>query len=368
MRRRWLFPLLGLLLLVAAAWLMSLGDTEGERIERRVVSFPRYPKSEERARLRERSIPIPVPDTGTGDPPREPVRRDPVLAALPPGEGGTAMVIEANALVHSPIGQLLLGCLRRKGGRDFLGQIQEELGFDPLQDLDRIAFSGDNEDDDELMLLSGDFRDFGQEIPSGDERASYGRFGEIYTRSGEAAFATWNGQMLIVGDRVDALRAAIDRMEGRAPDRPPALGEEDAFGELYGKIGVSGLEKLLEGADPEFSAPILRAVNRVDLHLDAQNDVAMVASLRGIDAGQMRDLAKTLGSALSLARVGAYAKGERDLGELLDLASISPRGDGSFTAEIALPMAFLEKKLAFCREPGERAAGDDADSLPGTVP
>jgi hypothetical protein len=75
---------------------------------------------------------------------------------------------------------------------------------------------------------------------------------------------------------------------------------------------------------------------------------------RGPDGEKVTDW-EVLGAALSLARLKAQADVDEKLSELLDYARVSPGGTG-FSLELALPMAFLDKHLAFCREPSLAAA------------
>jgi len=61
-----------------------------------------------------------------------------------------------------------------------------------------------------------------------------------------------------------------------------------------------------------------------------------------------------------MARVQAQAGGQRDVAELLDYARVVPSGQ-TFTMELALPQAFLERYLAQC---GRRAPGPPPASGP----
>jgi len=76
---------------------------------------------------------------------------------------------------------------------------------------------------------------------------------------------------------------------------------------------------------------------------------------------KVTDLGKSLGAALSLARVKAQAEGDKDLAQLLDFANVQPDGS-SFKLEMAVPLAVLKDRLAFCRE--ERQAAEAAKTAP----
>ena len=162
--------------------------------------------------------------------------------------------------------------------------------------------------------------------------------------------------MILFGDTEQELKDALDRIEGRSPAAPPPLDESETYGEVYGVLGSDLLDKVLSQSQPEIAARLKEAARKVSLHVSAMGDVGIVADVEGADEQQAGDLARSLGAALSLGRIKAQAQDEKDLAELLDLAKVSPGGT-SFQVELALPMAFLERHLAFCR------AGPDAGTL-----
>ncbi|MFP2907661.1 hypothetical protein ACLESD_21950, partial [Pyxidicoccus sp. 3LFB2] len=289
--------------------------------------------------------------------------RDPLLAALPRGKGRTAVVIEANALRHSPIGELLLDCLMRDGGKQ-LNEFREKSGVDPLQDLDRMVIT------DEGMMLSGNFananfKDLSRDAVSMD----YGQGARVYEpqRGQEEpgrkridlrpAMGVWNNQLLMFGQSADGIKAAIDRVEGRGPEEEPLIGEGSTYGEMYGVLSVEQLAKLLPPEQAELAQRLRDVAQNVELHVDASSDVALVAEVRGSDAAKVTDLGKSLGAALSLARMKAQAEGEKEVAQLLDFARVQPSGD-TFKLEMAVPLDAIKERLAFCKE--ERQAVDGA--------
>jgi hypothetical protein len=91
------------------------------------------------------------------------------------------------------------------------------------------------------------------------------------------------------------------------------------------------------------------ALQRIELHVDASDDVALTADATGPVPGDVADLGKTLGTALALGRVKAQADGDQVLADLLSLAVVSPHGrEGRFTFDLALPMDVLKKHLGPC--------------------
>lgn len=293
----------------------------------------------------------PLPFTAAADP-EHTRRRDPLMSALPGGKGGTVLVIEANAIRHSPIGELLVQCFADRGRGDPMAQFQEQSGIDLLKDLDRIAIT------EKGMIVSGNFQNarwdqsFGQVHSSsyGDQAAIYSPAPHALPDGGQAepTLGIWNGQMIIIGESGDDVRGAVDRVEGRAPVGSPAIPEESSYGEIYGVISAEQLAPLISHQDPALAERLRRVAERIEIHVDTRKDVALVAQVSGSDAAGVSDLGKSLGGMLALARLHLQVRQNPDLAELLDLARIEP-GNGRFNLELALPMEFLEKQLASCR-------------------
>lgn len=356
------FLVLAVVVFAAAALLMWFGQGE-EAIsvnDQPPVEFPRRLRAEEKTRAKaRRTWVVPTPDAGPQG------ASDPLLAALPRGKGKTAVVLEANALRHSPIGELLLECLYRDGGEQ-LRQLEERTGIDPLTDLDRLAIT------DEGLVLSGNFgKAKTDELLGQHGRSNYGDSARIYEfpaqrlladggveRGDGPTLATWGNQMLVVGRDRNGVRDVIDRVEGRGPQEPPVLDETATYGEVYGVIATRTIANALPPEQREIAEQLVRAAGAVELHVDARGDVAVVADVKGEDAQAVSDLGKSLGGALALARMRAQSEGREDLAKLLDFARVRPDGD-AFRMEVALPLDVLKEQLAFCGDPvPEAAAGD----------
>jgi hypothetical protein len=281
-----------------------------------------------------------------------------VLAALPRGKGKTAMVIEANAIRHSPIGELLLECMMRRGGDD-LERFKQETGVDPLKDLDRLVITDDG------LIVSGNFGDKKlKELLSdrGSTNYDYGDGARIFEPTFERNLSDggtvrregprvglWNDQMLVFGRSPDGVKQVIDRVEGRGPDEPPVISEGSTYGEMYGVVSVEQLKKMFPPDQQELALKLAEVAENVELHVDARSDFAMTAQVKGADADKVTDLGKSLGGALSLARMKAQADGEKELAQLLDFAKVKPDGS-EFRLELAVPLDVIKEQLAFCRE------------------
>ncbi|WNG37528.1 hypothetical protein F0U61_30440 [Archangium violaceum] len=359
-RRRGLWLVFAVVLFGLAAWLMLSGQGEEEAPAPQKVAFPNRLRPQERERMeKRRTYVMPVVDAGTEQKPVRP--SDPVLAALPRGKGKTAMVIEANAIRHSPIGELLLECLMNRGGKD-LEQFKQETGVDPLQDLDRMVLTDDG------VIISGNF---GNErlkemlTGRGSTNYDYGDGARLFelqserklpdgtvTRRSGPPVGLWNNQMLVFGRTPDSVKEVIDRVEGRGPDEPPVISEGSTYGEMYGVISVERLKRMLPPDQHELATRLAEVAENVELHMDASSDFAMTAQVKGPNADKVTDLGKSLGGALSLARLKAQSEGDEKLAQLLDFAKVRPEGN-EFRLELAVPLEAIKQQLAFCREQQE---------------
>jgi hypothetical protein len=368
-RRRGLWLVFAVVLFGLAAWLMLSGQGEVEVDPPPTVAFPKRLRPEERQRMESRrTYVMPTVDSGTAADPKPLKPTDPVLAALPRGKGKTAMVIEANAIRHSPIGELLLECMMRRGGDD-LERFKKETGVDPLKDLDRLVIT------DEGLIVSGNFGDKKlKDLLSGrgSTNYDYGDGARIFEPTFERNLSDggtvrrdgprvglWNDQMLVFGRSPDGVKQVIDRVEGRGPDEPPVISESSTYGEMYGVVSVEQLKKMFPPDQQELALKLAEVAENVELHVDARSDFAMTAQVKGSNADKVTDLGKSLGGALSLARMRAQAEGEKELAQLLDFAKVNPDGE-EFRLELAVPLEVIKEQLAFCREQQDSTDSQDA--------
>ncbi|WP_437954926.1 hypothetical protein WME76_25610 [Sorangium sp. So ce119] len=345
--RAWL--LAAVVLLGLAAWLMSRGDSKATAARKPRVEFPRYPKIPEQERNRRRLTLPPPPQT---DPSMERQgRRDPVLTALPTDKATSALVFEASAIKESPAGKLWLDCMLAERGMDSFDELKDELGIDVLEDIDRIAATSGG-----LVVVSGQLGSARLSSLRGSRRA-HGARGALFEEEGRApVVGLWGDGLLLLGRDAEAVEAAIDRLEDKVPPAPPVIPEWASYGDAYGVLSADDLAALLEESQPEIAERLRGAVSQVELHIDASEDVAIVADVTGPMKADIDDLGKTLGTTLSLARLKAQADGEEGLTELLDLARVSPR-EGRFLLDLALPLPMIQKAMSRC---GARYRGDTA--------
>jgi hypothetical protein len=279
------------------------------------------------------------------------------LAALPPLEEAKGLlVLEANALRYSEIGELLLGCLSPSDRRS-LASFKETLGIDPLEDIDRVAFAG------RAVLISGSFG--GLTVPEGG--APYGKSATIYEAPGQS-YAVVGSELMIVSNDPAALRAAIDRAES-PPSGPSPIDEGEAYGEAYGVLSAAAVEQLLKETQPELASRMAGLTDRIQLHLSADQELAFVLDVSGNDAGRISELSRTAAGAIALWRLQAEAEGEHEISELLDFAKVRPAGSDT-RLELAVPVEWLKKQLGSCANPegATPLAPDPSPAAPAASP
>ena len=350
-RRAWLAA--AVLLLVAGAIVLSLGEKEPVRTHAARPAFPSHMREGERKRAHARNtLPLTVP-APPGEPEPEPRLRDPFLVSLPVRADAPVMVLEANALRHSRLGERFVACLLAKDP-DTFARVERELGVDPLKDVDRVGFAGDS------VVVSGFFGDLDRsQLERVGTASSYGQ-GTVYAprEGGGPSVALWGDGLLLLGDEA-SLRQSIDQLEGRAPVPESGIPEDMAYGEAYGVIPGEAVRRVLGAKDPELARRLAEAASRVELHVDAMEDVAAVVRVRGDDGGRLDDLARSIGAAMSVARLEAQATDDRRTADLLEHARVVRR-DGSFHVEMALAADRLEQWFGDCAPPATKTAGPPA--------
>ena len=349
MTRRLRAPLLAAALLLGVAALL-FSSAEGVRPARVRAgpSFPRWLRHEERERLVARQTlprPPPAPEAaGEPDEP-EPPPRDPFLLALPRDPAKALVVLEANALRHSRLGELFVDCVVRRGERDPFEEVRRKMGIDPLKDLDRVAVTPEG------VILFG-FLDRARTDALADWRVTgRGAHGRIWvprrTGADAPAFGAWRGEIIVLGTPA-FVESTLDRLDGGASEGPVLIPEELTYGEAYGVVPGAALESLFPGDQAELGRRFARAASRIELHADAMRDVAVVARVSGADAAAVEDLGTALGAALAVARLQAAAGGHRELYELLEHARVARGGAEGFSLELALPIEIVERWFAGC--------------------
>jgi len=347
---RWPWLVVAALLFAAGAWLMSGSETEKLKKEKK-ITLPRFMTHDERKRNTGRqTIPVlPLPAGPEGAPPPPAQIRDPVLAAMPTSVKSGAVVIEANAIRNSDLGNLMIECVFT-GQADTLERMKD-AGFDPLNSLDRVAVA------DDALMLTGDFSktDF-PTLMRADHQRQFGQNSELYARrlrdggTGQQ-MGVWKGQVLVLGDTEGDVTTVLDRLDGKGDQTSPrVLTQADAYGEMYGVLKPGPLAAGLAEENPALAQLLEEAASSIKLHADVSHDVGVVAEIEGSDPAKTQDLRKALGTALTLAKLQAEAKGNKSAAEVLGFARVAQARPGSanFHLEAGLPYEFLELQLRKC--------------------
>ncbi len=350
-KRRWPWLVAAALLFGLGAWVMS-GTEEENETKAKKVHLPRFMTRDERERNQGRqTLPVlPTPAVAEGAPLLPPQVRDPVLAAMPTSVKNGAVVIEANAIRHSELGNLMIECVFAGKDESVLAGLKD-AGFDPVDKLDRVAVA------DSTLILTGDFSgtDVG-ELINADTRRQFGPNAELFSRSRSDGgvgqpMALWKGQVLVTGDSEEEVTTVLDRLDGKGdPTEKRVLTDEDAYGEMYGIIKPGPLAAALSEENPALAALLDSAASTIKIHADVSHDVGLVADIQGSDPTKTQDLRKALGSALTLAKLQAEAKGNKSAAEVLGFARVSQAKGGfaDFHLEAGIPHEFLEKQLRKC--------------------
>jgi hypothetical protein len=341
--KRAVFLLAALALFSLAAWLMLA--PEPPRARRAAVAFPRYPRSHDiERRERRRTLALPAGaargpasgDLGAAPPPAAAL--DPVHAALPPGN--VQLVIEAGVLRDSPVGRRLLACLSPAQSNE-LRELEVRTGFRPLEQLERVAIAGGAKEGETLLIAEGDFRelDFTLLAPEAGEPETFGERA-LLAEHGDHTLGLWDERLLLLGDTL-SVRDSLARLSGGAPATDLST---EAYGEIYGTVPSEVFSRLLPG---ELGERLRGAADRVLLHVDATEDVLLVAEVHGQQENELSDLGMAIAGALSVARLSAVREKEALLADLLDESRVIP-GSTSFQLEMALPLATIERHLGEC--------------------
>lgn len=343
--KRYSWLLVAVFLLGLAAWFMARGDKPKRTPREAEVDFPRHPKDEEHRRNERRRTLPPARPREDAKGPQVLVKRDPVLVALPTDRKKSTVVFEIAGLRDSPVGKAWLDCLMKRDGKRGLDKFQSEFGINPIEDIERVAVSSAP-----LMIMSvnSDKLKFDQ---AGYSKRSFGSRGAIYQKPpSKEVFATWGDGLVLTGQDQKAVEEAIQRLESDEPVAP-AIPEWSQYGDIYGAISPDELADMLRDEQGELAEKLRKTVERIDLHVDASEDVAIVADVAGPGQDDITDLGKSFGTALSLARIQAQSEENERLAELLDYAAVHPR-DGRFALDVALPFDLL-KEMGPCRKRDE---------------
>lgn len=262
-----------------------------------------------------------------------------------PGRG--FVIFNVGAIGHSELGRKILACRAEKAGEG-LARIREQTGINLTEDVEQVGMM-------QGVVAMGGWLG-GIKLPeslgSGER---YGDEATIHTgppdSRGKAVFVGRVGpSLLLMGDNVDAVKAAIDRAEGRAPSQAATADHSD----VRGRLTSEELSELLTGggSQDETIAAIAKLATGVDLRMNVEEHVALSLDLGAAGEGAAGDLSASLKSAVTIARQLARNEGMDKTAWLLDQARFhEPTADG-LGLDLAVPGNFILLSMG-CTPDGE---------------
>jgi hypothetical protein len=337
-------------LIGAGGFLMTQGDAGAEAHKKRdALAFPTYQRADEAKRATgRRTLTAPsTPAQAQGQAEAKPAH-DPLLVALTP-DASTALVFEAATILHAPVGQAMIGCLGADH-RSAMDRRLKEQGKDWLEIADRVAFARSSGGHG-MFVIEGNLEgiDWAKVAPEATQRP-YGASTTVFDGKGEEGrrdwhAAVWHDSMLIASDEAASVEGAIDRLDAGGGAKL-AFDESEAYGEVYGVVGRDELEKLVP---EDLRDRVHEVTTRATIHVDATEEVLVVADVAGTEPTQVEDLGKSIGAAMAVGRLEAKREGADDLVRLLDLSRVRPYGNGRLRAELAIPTELMTKHMHGCK-------------------
>lgn len=274
-------------------------------------------------------------DQNKPETPTPTVGRDKLARTLSsPGKDG-ALVIEVNAIRHSPLVEKMLACEQaRKGDASSgLDALRDELGVDVTEDVDRVAF------DKDVLAVSGFFKDLKlpEGLGAGEAFGNEGRIFKVKDDDGkDMVIGKVGDELLVTGFSEEQVKGAIDRAEGRAETAAP-FPNDVAGGEIYGLVGAAFLQDLLGSAKDPMAQRLATVIKQSTLQVAVDDAAALSMNIDANSPEEGRDLGKALGGMISMARQEAQARGDDELVGLLDQGKVDIRDDGSVAVDVAVP-------------------------------
>lgn len=290
-----------------------------------------------------------------------PERRDPLLGAIS-SDYRHAVVLEVNALVHSPLGRLWLGCVDDRDREEAFDRLRRS-GMDPLVDMDRAAFAWGKESG-MLVVASGHFgrvdpAALARTVLDGERQAPARPHGnDALVIDGEmcfldcspAALAAWRDQTLILS-QPQRTRASVDLLQGGSDGQTFAFPSSLEAAEVLGVVTGLDVAQWLELDDPALREWLWALATRAELRVDAMQGVRAEARVTVEDPAAGGDLAALFAAAVAAELARAREKGDWKRAELLERVTVS-RGSGEFTLRLELPLDALERQFSGCRDGG----------------
>jgi hypothetical protein len=330
----------------AGGLLMTQGDAgTAAHKQRDNLTFPTFQRPIDREREATRTTLAPAEAAEAKE--KAAPAHDPLLVALPP-EAVTALVFEAGTILKAPVGQAMLACVGKEE-RARMDKGVAEMGKTWVDLAERVGVAS-LPGKGGMFVVQGKLDGFDiQKLEPHAEPRTYGAGTTIYDDTREDAWefhaAVWHGSLLLGSHLPGVVEAAIDRLDSGGAGTTLAFDENEAYGEIYGKVGQADLERM---APEEMKSRLHDVAAHAEVHVDAITEVLMVMDVEGSDAKQVEDLGKSLGAAMAVGRLEARREGRDDVVRLVDQSRVRPYGDRRLRAEVAVPLDIMTKSMHGC--------------------
>lgn len=289
-------------------------------------------------------------------------RLDPVRRAIGPAGQG-ALMLDLSAIAHSDLARRMLRC-RGTSLAPGLEKLRESTGLDLERDVDQIGFGGG------VMAVSGRLSGL-RMAPQPVETAEVGGgllargYGPEAHPDARLYVVQVDEGVMLTGAKLDALRQAVARLQGRAPATDPLPRGRQGV-DMVGRMPASMLHDALGERDDPLLQRMSSLLSEVSVSMSVGEDVAFSLDLAAPDDQTAEDLSRSVAGALSLARVEANRRGDKEMARLLAQARVLPGKGAGFGIDLALPGPQLLEMLG-CDPEGRPLAPADPPELPAAA-
>lgn len=304
-------------------------------------------------------LPGPLPALGeramTG---REALRR----ALAPPGRGH--VLIDFAALGRSDLARKFLRC-RGERARRGIERLRDDIGLDPETDIDTVGVGAD------VVALGGRLGTLRlpENLGHGTAYGDGARLFELQS-GGRNHLALVGGHTALLAESPAALRAAVDRLEGRAPADDTRAGRADIEGVLLPEdlaplLGTERDEASAGDAATDAMALMRRVLGRVGFRVDVDRDAAMSLDLHTGGEQDATELGKSVRSLLTLGRQAARNDGKERFSQLLDQARVLDPQGGKLGVDVAVSSTWFLAQLGCDADGNPKQREEVAGPAPG---
>lgn len=260
----------------------------------------------------------------------------------------SAVVIEMDNIIKSPVGKIILACLDKEK-IDERKRVERELGIDVLADANRIAVA------DHFVLVQGNVAHAADgKAVAGLQRTQHGENGTLMTRpisdDSRPNAGLWKDELLVFSDDVDEIRETMDVYEGCISCEYQPERFIDRRGSFYGDLGLGELLNIMDAEHSNDSViKILREhVSHISFDVDTASDVVAKVKLETNSIPSASVLVSSLEALLAGKKVKrAFNVDDIIRTDIVESVDID-REATIVSVEFVIPLALLKKAVADC--------------------